>query len=146
MLSSIDLATSEWYSDAEPTPDRQTPTAGGALLSGDPPQFRRFMSGSRPIDLDGIDWNAIAGHPLVDDILRVVAYMQDVESHTVVFPRTLFSRRALEDEYVVPFSSAGCTKRECTAALLRSSSPARTIRSRRGSMGVLRCAIASIGP
>jgi rubrerythrin len=76
---------------------------GGALLPGDPPQFRRFMSGSRPIDLEGIDWDAIAGHPIADDILRILAYMQDVESHTVVFPRTIFSRRALEDEHVGPF-------------------------------------------
>lgn len=69
----------------------------------DPPQFVRFMSGSRPIDLDGIDWDAIPQHPLSADILRILTYMQDVESHTVVFPRTIFSRRALEDEHVGPF-------------------------------------------
>ena len=61
------------------------------------------MAGSRPIDLEGIEWDAILDHPIPDDVLRVVAYMQDVESHTVVFPRTFFSRRALEDEYVGPF-------------------------------------------
>lgn len=77
--------------------------AGGAVLPDDPPQFRRFMSGSRPIDLEGIDWDAIPDHPLPDDVLRVLTYMQDVESHTVVFPRTFFSKRALEDEYVGPF-------------------------------------------
>jgi hypothetical protein len=69
----------------------------------DPPQFRRFMAGSRPIDLDGIDWGAVRDHPIPDDILRILIYMQDVESHTVVFPRTIFSKRALEDEYVGPF-------------------------------------------
>ena len=69
----------------------------------DPPQFSRFMSGSRPIDLDGIDWAAIPDHPIPDDVLRVLTYMQDVESHTVVFPRTIFSKRALEDEHVGPF-------------------------------------------
>jgi fatty acid desaturase len=77
--------------------------SGAALLPDDPPPFRRFMSGSRPIDLDGIDWDAIPTHPLSDDVLRVLAYMQDVESHTVVFPRTIFSKRALEDEHVGPF-------------------------------------------
>jgi hypothetical protein len=77
--------------------------AGGALLPDDPPPFRRFMSGSRPIDLEGIDWDAIPTHPLSDDVLRVLAYMQDVESHTVVFPGTIFSKRALEDEHVGPF-------------------------------------------
>ncbi len=69
----------------------------------DPLEFRRFMSSSRPIDLDGIDWDAIPRHPIPDDVLRILLYMQDVESHTVVFPRTIFSRRALDDEYVGPF-------------------------------------------
>ena len=69
----------------------------------DPPQFRRFMSGSRPIDLEGIDWDAIRDHAIPDDIIRILTYMQDVESHTVVFPRTIFSKRALEDAYVGPF-------------------------------------------
>jgi hypothetical protein len=76
---------------------------GGAILPEDPPQFRRFMSGSRPIDLEGIDWDSIPDHPLPADVLRVLTYMQDVESHTVVFPGTIFSRRALEDPYIGPF-------------------------------------------
>lgn len=76
---------------------------GAALLPGEPPQVRRFMSGTRPIDLEGIDWDAIPRHRLEPDILKILAYMQDVESHTVVFPRTFFSKRALEDEYVGPF-------------------------------------------
>lgn len=61
------------------------------------------MSSSRPIDLSGIDCEAIPRDPLADDVLRVLAYMQDVESHTVVFPPTFFSQRALEDKYVGPF-------------------------------------------
>ena len=80
-----------------------TAPGGGATLPNDPQQFARFMSGSRPIDLEGIDWEDIPRHPLSDDVLRILAYMQDVESHTVVFPRTFFSQRALEDEYVGPF-------------------------------------------
>jgi hypothetical protein len=74
-----------------------------ALLSTEPPEFRRFMSGSRPIDLQDIDWNGVRDYPLDADVVRVLAYMQDVESHTVVFPTTFFSRRALEDRYVGPF-------------------------------------------
>jgi hypothetical protein len=76
---------------------------GGAVLPGDPPQVSRFMSTSRPIDLTGIDWDAIPRSPLDGEVLRILAYMQDVESHTVVFPRTFFSKRALEDEHVGPF-------------------------------------------
>jgi hypothetical protein len=103
MLSSSDPDTSESGAVAEQAPDNRPRTAGGALLAGDPPELRRFMSSSRPIDLDGIDWDAIPEHPIPADILRVLAYMQDVESHTVVFPRTIFSKRALEDEHIGPF-------------------------------------------
>ncbi|MBT8080742.1 MAG: hypothetical protein KJO31_19325 [Gammaproteobacteria bacterium] len=78
-------------------------TVGGALLPGDPPEFERFISGSRPLNLDGIDWDAIRSHPLPVDTLRILAYMQDVESHTVVFPRTIFSQRAVDDEVVGTF-------------------------------------------
>jgi hypothetical protein len=69
----------------------------------EPPQFLRFMSGTKPIDLDGIEWEAIRDHPIPDDILRILLYMQDVESHPVAFPRTFFSRRALGDEFIGPF-------------------------------------------
>ena len=65
--------------------------------------FLRFMNSTRPIDLDGIDWTAARTHPIHPDVLKIVHYMQDVESHTVVFPRTIFSKRALADEAVGPF-------------------------------------------
>lgn len=77
--------------------------ATGAFLESDPPEFQRFMSSSRPIDLTGIEWDRIRDHPLPGDVLKILAYMQDVESHTVVFPRTFFSKRALEDEHIGPF-------------------------------------------
>ena len=76
---------------------------GGAELDSDPPEFRRFISGSRPLDLRDIDWDAIPSHPVPDAVLRILAYMQDVESHTVVFPRTIFSQRAVNDEIVGTF-------------------------------------------
>ena len=102
MRSSSDPVVGESFEPADLASDGGI-AAGGAVLPDDPPQFRRFMSRSRPIDLEGIDWEAIPDHPLSSDILRVLAYMQDVESHTVVFPRTIFSKRALEDEHVGPF-------------------------------------------
>ncbi len=72
-------------------------------MTSEPLQFSRFMSSSRPLDVSDIDWDAIPDHPLDDNVLRVLAYMQDVESHTVIFPRTFFSQRALEDKHVGPF-------------------------------------------
>jgi hypothetical protein len=76
---------------------------GGALLPDDPPEFQRFVAGSRPLELGGIDWDAIPKSPVPHDILRILTYMQDVESHTVVFPRTIFSQRAVDDEIVGTF-------------------------------------------
>ncbi len=76
---------------------------GGATLPGDPPEFQRFISGSAPIALDDIEWDAIPRHPLAADVLRIVTYMQDVESHTVVFPRTIFSQQAVNDEIIGTF-------------------------------------------
>lgn len=76
---------------------------GGAVLPLDPPEFQRFISGSAPIDLDGIAWDAVPDYPLQHDVVRILKYMQDVESHTVVFPRTIFSQRAINDEIVGTF-------------------------------------------
>ena len=87
----------------ETTIDTSRVPVGGALLQGDPPEFRRFIAGSRPLDLQGVNWDDIPQHPILDDILRILAYMQDVESHTVVFPRTIFSQRAVDDEIVGTF-------------------------------------------
>lgn len=84
-------------------PARQTGSPGGAVLPQDPPEFQRFIAASRPLDLDGIDWDAIKSHSVSDDVIRILAYMQDVESHTVVFPRTIFSQRAVDDEIVGSF-------------------------------------------
>ncbi|MDX1405971.1 MAG: acyl-ACP desaturase [Woeseiaceae bacterium] len=76
---------------------------GGAVLPTDPPEFQRFIAASRPLNLEGIDWDEIPSHPVPDDIIRILAYMQDVESHTVVFPRTIFSQRAVDDEFIGTF-------------------------------------------
>ena len=77
--------------------------ASSVFLPTDPPEFQRFIAGSRPLDLAGIDWDAVSSHPLEDDVLQILSYMQDVESHTVVFPRTIFSQRAVDDEVVGTF-------------------------------------------
>ncbi|MBW2423042.1 MAG: hypothetical protein JRG86_02270 [Deltaproteobacteria bacterium] len=76
---------------------------GGVTLRGDPPEFGRYIAHSVPISLEGIDWESIPEHPLPEEVLRIISYMQDVESHTVVFPYTVFSRQAVSDEIVGPF-------------------------------------------
>lgn len=84
--------------------DSNAPSAiGVATLPDDPPEFRRFLGRSRPLNLDGIDWQDVNSHPLPDDVLRILLYMQEVESHTIVFPRTIFTQRALDDEIIGTF-------------------------------------------
>jgi hypothetical protein len=78
-------------------------TLHAVTLPGEPREFQRFISKSQPLDLNGIDWQSIRSYPLSDDVLRILAYMQDVESHTVVFPRTIFSQRAVDDPLVGTF-------------------------------------------
>lgn len=83
--------------------ERSLLPAGGADLPADPPEFQRFIAASRPLDLTGLHWDEIPAHPIPGDIVRILAYMQDVESHTVVFPRTIFSQRAVDDEIIGTF-------------------------------------------
>lgn len=91
------MMTSEQAAIAPPAP------GVNPVLPDDPPEFQHFIAGSRPISVEGIDWDAVRHHPLSDEVFKVLAYMQDVESHTVVFPRTIFSRRAVDDPVVGTF-------------------------------------------
>jgi hypothetical protein len=61
-------------------------------------QLERFVAHSHALDLTGIAWHRVAEYPLAPEAIRTLLYMQEVESHTVVFPRTIFSTRAVNDE------------------------------------------------
>ena len=58
---------------------------------------------SRPLDLNGIAWDDVPRHPLPPEALRTLRYMQDIESHTIVYLRTLLSTRAVDDPDVAAF-------------------------------------------
>ena len=62
-----------------------------------------YASRSRALDLSGIAWDDVPRHPLSPDVLRTLRYMQDIESHTIVYLRTLLSTRALDDPEVATF-------------------------------------------
>ncbi len=66
-------------------------------------QLDHFVARSRPIDLDGIAWRQVAQEPLSPEVIRTLTCMQSIENHTVVFPRTIFSTRALTDPSIGPF-------------------------------------------
>lgn len=57
----------------------------------------------RPVDLDGIDFDAFADEPLDPAVLRCLRYMHDVESHTVCYLRDLLVTRAHRDPEITTF-------------------------------------------
>src|SRR6185369_16188135 len=62
-----------------------------------------YLGRSRALDLSGIDWDAIPRNPLSAEAVRTLRYMQDIETHTVVYLRTLLSTRAIDDPDVATF-------------------------------------------
>jgi hypothetical protein len=58
---------------------------------------------SRAVDLDGIAWGDVARTALAPATLRALRYMQDIESHTVIYVRQLLATRAIDDPDVATF-------------------------------------------
>jgi hypothetical protein len=65
--------------------------------------FAPLVSRSSVCDPSVVDWDAIARHPLPTAALRTLRYMQDVESHTVIYLRELLSTRAVDDPELAGF-------------------------------------------
>jgi hypothetical protein len=59
----------------------------------------------RPAGLDtrGIDWDALRDRPLPPPAVAVLHYMQDVESHTIVYARTLLSTPVIDEPEIAAF-------------------------------------------
>jgi len=62
-----------------------------------------YVGRSRALDLDGIAWDDVARHHLSDAAVRTLRYMQDIESHTIVYERELARTRALDEPEVATF-------------------------------------------
>src|SRR5437870_11188263 len=62
-----------------------------------------WVARSRAIDLAEIDWDAVPRHPVAPEIIRTLRYMQDIESHTIVYTRSLLATRAIADPEVATF-------------------------------------------
>jgi rubrerythrin len=62
-----------------------------------------YVRRSRALDLSGVRWQDVPAYPLSPEALRVLRYMQDIESHTIVYLRTLLSTRAIDDPEVATF-------------------------------------------
>lgn len=62
-----------------------------------------YADRSRALDLSGIDWSAVARHRIPDEALRTLRYMQDIETHTIVYLRELLATRAIDEPGVGDF-------------------------------------------
>ena len=62
-----------------------------------------YVARSRALDLTGISWDDVPRHPLAAEAVRTLRYMQDIESHTIVYLRELLATRAIDDPDVSTF-------------------------------------------
>lgn len=65
----------------------------------------RYLRASGRVDLTGVAWDRISDHELSPAEARCLAYMMDIESHTVVFLRDLLATRAVYEPDVTAFLS-----------------------------------------
>jgi hypothetical protein len=62
-----------------------------------------YVGRSGALDLSGIDWADVPRHPLPSEAVRTLRYMQDIESHTIIYLRSLLATRAIDDPEVSTF-------------------------------------------
>jgi hypothetical protein len=62
-----------------------------------------YVARSRALDLDDLRWDEIARLPLSPEAVRTLRYMQDIESHTIVYERELAKTRAIDEPEVATF-------------------------------------------
>src|SRR2546429_7593841 len=62
-----------------------------------------WVARSGALDLTGIDWTEVPRHPLPAQAVRTLLYMQDIESHTIVYLRSLLATRAIDEPEVATF-------------------------------------------
>jgi rubrerythrin len=65
----------------------------------------RYLRASKKVDLSGVEWDRIRDSPLQPAEARALAYMMDIESHTVIFLRDLLATRAANEPDVTAFLS-----------------------------------------
>jgi hypothetical protein len=67
--------------------------------------IERFVSLSRAVDLSDIDWAEVRAVGLTDDEYRVLQFMADTESHTIIYLRDLLAGHTAADPECQAFMS-----------------------------------------
>jgi len=68
-------------------------------------ELAKYLRASRKLDLDGIDFEVVPRHPLTPEEIRVLTYMMDIETHTIIYLRDLLTTPAAYDPEVTAFLS-----------------------------------------
>jgi rubrerythrin len=67
--------------------------------------LERYLRNSKKVDIGDIDFSAAAQYPLSEDEIHCLTYMMDIESHTIVYLRSILSTCAIEDADTTAFLS-----------------------------------------
>ena len=62
-----------------------------------------YVARSGGVDLSAFEWSHVPRYPLSPEAVRTLRYMQDVESHTIIYLRELLSTRAVDEPDVATF-------------------------------------------
>jgi hypothetical protein len=67
--------------------------------------LERYLRNSKKVDISDIDLSQASQYPLTEDEIHCLTYMMDIESHTIVYLRSILSTCAIEDEDTTAFLS-----------------------------------------
>lgn len=67
--------------------------------------LERYLRNSKKVDISDLDLSQAGQYPLAEDEIRCLTYMMDVESHTIVYLRSILSTCAIEDPDTTAFLS-----------------------------------------
>jgi hypothetical protein len=62
-----------------------------------------WIARSGALDLGAFAWSEVAKYPVSPATVRALTYMEDIESHTIVYLRSLLATRAIDDPAVATF-------------------------------------------
>jgi rubrerythrin len=65
----------------------------------------KYLRASRKVDLSDLAWEDIRNHPVSVEEARCLAYMMDIESHTVIFLRDLLATKVAFEPDITAFLS-----------------------------------------
>lgn len=67
--------------------------------------IERFVSLSKAVDTSDLDWDYVARVGITDDEARVLRYMADTESHTIIYLRDVLAGHTAKDPEIAAFMS-----------------------------------------